>query len=129
MDERFTLMLHVRAGKSKRREETKSGRGGQFRKQDRCCGRDRQRRCREAMLVQLIQRGEAEETAELRDAPDKQERGGSGRGRGEEVKELTEEERTGTRLMLRPCRMHKAGTRQETPKEVISETTKTHGHQ
>lgn len=71
---------------------------------------------REAMLVQFIQRGEAEETAELRVASDKQERGGSGRGRGEEVKELIEEERTGTRLTLRPCRMHKARTRQETPK-------------
>lgn len=40
------------------------------------------------------------------DAPDKQER----RGR-KEVKELKEEERAGTRLMIRPCRMHKARTR------------------
>lgn len=61
-------------------------------------------------------RGEAEETAELRDAPDKQERGGSSRGRREEVKEVIEEEKAGTRLTLRPCRMHKARTRQETPK-------------
>lgn len=31
------------------------------------------------------------------------------------------EERAGTRLMLRPCRMHKARTRQETPKEIIEQ--------
>lgn len=59
--------------------------------------------------------GEAEETAEL-----KQETGGISRGRGEEVKELIEEEKTETRLTLRPCRTHKARTRQETPKTIIS---------
>lgn len=67
-----------------------------------------------------------EDSRAQEDAPDKQERGGSER-RTEEVKELKEEERAGTRLRLRPCRMHKARTRQETPKKIISETTKTNG--
>ncbi len=40
--------------------------------------------------------------------------------RGEEVKELTEKRKAGTRLILRPCRMQKARTRQETFKEIIS---------
>lgn len=42
---------------------------------------------------------------------------------------MIEEEKAGTRLTLRPCRMHKARTRQETSKEIISEITETDGHQ
>lgn len=34
---------------------------------------------------------------------------------------MREEERAGTRLMLRPCRMHKARTRQKTPKEMTEQ--------
>lgn len=71
MDESLTLMLHVRAGKIKRREETKSG-GGRFKKQERCCGRDRMQREDAGKPCWISSfRGE---TAELRDAPDKQER-------------------------------------------------------
>lgn len=66
MDGRFTLMLHVKAGKTSVERKAKSGGvGGRFRKQERCCGGDRQRGCREAMLVQFIQKG-GRETAELR---------------------------------------------------------------
>lgn len=46
----------------------------------------------------------------------KQQRGGSRRGEEEGSEGLTEEEEAGTRLTLRPCRMHKAGTRRETSK-------------
>lgn len=73
-------------------------------------------------------RGEPEETAELRGTPDKQERGGSRRGQEKGSKGLIEEEKAWTRLTLRPCRMHKAGTRQET-REITSKTAKTNGHQ
>lgn len=68
-----------------------------------------------------------EDSRTQEDTSDKQERGGSKRRRTDEVKEMKEEERAGTRLRIRPCRMHKARTRQETPKEIFSETTKTNG--
>lgn len=43
---------------------------------------------------------------------EKEERGrGSGGGQGQGSEGLIEEERSGTRLTLRPCRMHKPGTR------------------
>lgn len=52
--------------------------------------------------------------------PVKQERGGGGRKGQERGSEgLKEEEEAGTKLTLRPCRMHKAKTRQETSKEII----------
>lgn len=42
---------------------------------------------------------------------------------------MIEEEKAGTTLTLRPCRMHKVRTRQETSKEITSKTAKTNGHQ
>lgn len=63
--------------------------------------------------------GAPEETA-AQARPVKQERGGGGRrGREKGSKGLKEEEEAGTKLTLRPCRMHKAKTRQETSKEII----------
>lgn len=57
----------------------------------------------EAMLVPFIQKG--------RQKRKKREEGGSGGGQGKGSEGLIEEQRSGTRLTLRPCRMHKSGTR------------------
>lgn len=81
-----------------------------------CCGRDRQRGCRDAMLVQFIQRGGRGDRRTLQTERRKQ--------KGEEEKRGSEgvDRRGKGRLTLRPCRMHKARTRQETLKEMISKT-------
>lgn len=76
-------MLHVKAGKTSVERKAKVEEGERFRKQERCCGRDRQRGCREAMLVQFIQRG-GRETAELTKTL---------RTNRREVEEVKEEER------------------------------------
>lgn len=87
MDGSFTLMLHVKAGKTSVERKAKvEGRWEWFRKQERCCGRDRQRGCREAMLVQFIQRGGRETSRAQKVTLDKQER--SSKGRRKEVKEV-----------------------------------------
>lgn len=89
MDGSFTLMLHVKAGKTSVERKAKvEGRWEWFRKQERCCGRDRQRGCREAMLVQFIQRGGRETSRAQKVTLDKQERRGSSKGRRKEVKEV-----------------------------------------
>lgn len=102
-------VLHVRAGKTSAERKPKvEGDGWGSRK--RCCGRNTQRGCREAMLVQFIQRGARGDSREV-GVERLQERGSEG---------LPGEEEAGTRLTLRPCRRHKARTRQETRNHLIN---------
>lgn len=62
--------------------------GGVLGKQERCFGRDRQRGCREAMLVQFTQRGrlrrqQSSETLQINRREEEEEEA-TGRGRGSE---------------------------------------------
>lgn len=71
-------------------------------------------------------RGEAEETAELRDAPDKQERRRKKRRRRKRGSERGKE---GGRDEADAQAMQDAKSQNETPKERISNTAEINGHQ
>lgn len=116
MDESLTLMLHVRAGKTSVERKPKV-KGDGLGSGNGAVGETGREGCREAMLVPFVQRGgrgdsraqgRSRQTGERRE---EDKRGGGG---------LTEEEEAGTRLTLRPCRMHKARTRQQTSNEMTS---------
>lgn len=56
----------------------------------------------------------------------RREEGGSGGGQGRGSEGLIEEERSGTRLTLRPCRMHKPGTRDKKSSQKHDTSKKAH---
>lgn len=95
----------MRARKTK---ETKSGRGWFWE-----AGTVLWDKQAERMPVQFIQRGGKRDSGARDDAPDERE--------SRRQEELTVER---ARLTLRPCRMHKTRTRQETSKEILSKQPK-----
>lgn len=103
--ESFRLVLNMRARKTK---ETKSGRGWFWE-----AGTVPWDKQAERMPVQFIQRGGKRDSGARDDAPDERE--------SRRQEELTVER---ARLTLRPCRMHKTRTRQETSKEILSKQPK-----
>lgn len=90
--------------------------GGRIRKQETVPWKRQAERMQGSHAGSIHLAGGPEETA-AQARPVKQERGGGGRRGQEKGSEgLKEEEEAGTKLTLRPCRMHKAKTRQETTK-------------
>lgn len=95
MDGHFTLKLHLRAGKTSVEGKPKVE-GDSLGSRNGTIGEPGREDAGKSCWISSF-RGERGNSRGQKDAPDKQERGGSRRGR-REVKELKEEERAGTRL-------------------------------
>lgn len=113
MDGNFTLMLHVRAGKTSVERKPKvegDGLGSRNSAVGETGREDAEKPCWFSSFTARQRRQQSSGTLQTNRREEELEEDKRG------SKGLIEEEKARTRQMLRPCRMHKARTRRETSK-------------